>query len=102
MSLCPIDAQWRAAHPLPAIGDGMDKEERGRALVIGGSAFVPGALLLTGEALLRAGKRLPYLIKAAYLSDTDIYNIADYAAWMRRPSGITVPAPSTTTWEMAA
>ena len=55
MSLCPIDAQWRAAHPLPAIGDGMDKEERGRALVIGGSTFVPGALLLTGEALLRAG-----------------------------------------------
>ena len=55
MSLCPIDAQWRAAHPLPTIGDGMDKEERGRALVVGGSAFVPGALLLTGEALLRAG-----------------------------------------------
>lgn len=55
MSLRPIDARWRAAHPLPAIGDGMDKEERGRALVIGGSAFVPGALLLTGEALLRAG-----------------------------------------------
>jgi len=55
MSPCPIDAHWRAAHPLPTIGDGMDKEERGRALVIGGSAFVPGALLLTGEALLRAG-----------------------------------------------
>jgi len=56
-----------------------------------------------GEALLRAGKRLPYLIKAAYLSDDDIYTIADYAAWMRRPSGITVPAPSTTDqWEMAA
>jgi S-DNA-T family DNA segregation ATPase FtsK/SpoIIIE len=56
-----------------------------------------------GEALLRAGKRVPYLIKAAYLTDEQIYNIADYAAWMRRPSGITVPAPSTTTqWEMAA
>jgi S-DNA-T family DNA segregation ATPase FtsK/SpoIIIE len=58
-----------------------------------------------GEALLRAGKRLPYLIKAAYLSDEDIYNIADYAAWMRRPSGITVPAPPlpvTSAWEMAA
>lgn len=50
-----IDARWRAAHPLPGIGDGMDKEERGRALIVGGSAFVPGALLLTGEALLRAG-----------------------------------------------
>ncbi|MDB5705985.1 MAG: NAD(P)H-hydrate dehydratase [Sphingomonas bacterium] len=50
-----IDAAWRAAHPLPGIGDGQDKEERGRALVVGGSAFVPGALRLTGEALLRAG-----------------------------------------------
>ncbi len=50
-----IDARWRAEHPLPEIGAGMDKEERGRALVVGGSAFVPGALLLTGEALLRAG-----------------------------------------------
>jgi S-DNA-T family DNA segregation ATPase FtsK/SpoIIIE len=56
-----------------------------------------------GEALLRAGKKLPYLIKVAYLSDEQIYNIADYAAWLRRPSGITVPAPSTTSqWEMAA
>ena len=56
-----------------------------------------------GAAWLLAEGRLPYRIKAAYLSDTDLYNIADYAAWMRRPSGITTPAPSTTTaWEMAA
>lgn len=55
MSVQGIDARWRAAHPLPEIGDGMDKEERGRVLVVGGSAFVPGALLLTGEAVLRAG-----------------------------------------------
>ena len=50
-----IDAAWRAAHPLPELGGGMDKDERGRALLVGGSAFVPGALLLTGEATLRAG-----------------------------------------------
>jgi S-DNA-T family DNA segregation ATPase FtsK/SpoIIIE len=56
-----------------------------------------------GAAWLLAEGRLPYRIKAAYLSDTDLYNIADYAAWMRRPSGITTPAPSTTNqWEMAA
>jgi S-DNA-T family DNA segregation ATPase FtsK/SpoIIIE len=56
-----------------------------------------------GAAWLLAEGRLPYRMKAAYLSDTDLYNIADYAAWMRRPSGITGPAPSiTTTWEMAA
>lgn len=55
MSARSIDARWRSAHPLPGLGDGLDKEERGRALVVGGSALVPGALLLTGEALLRVG-----------------------------------------------
>jgi len=50
-----IDAAWRAAHPLPRMGDGMDKESRGEALLMGGSLFVPGALLLTGEAALRTG-----------------------------------------------
>lgn len=39
--------------PLPALGE--DKEARGRALVIGGTAFTPGAVLLAGEAALRAG-----------------------------------------------
>jgi len=46
---------WRRAHPLPALGGGLDKEERGRVLLVGGSVFVPGALRLTGEASLRAG-----------------------------------------------
>lgn len=55
-----------------------------------------------GAAWLLADGGIPRRIKAAWLSDTDIYNIADYAAWMRRPSGITVPAPPTIEWEMAA
>ena len=55
MTARPIDAAWRAAHPLPDLGEGQDKDARGQALVMGGSAFVPGALLLTGEALLRVG-----------------------------------------------
>ncbi|MDI6098189.1 FtsK/SpoIIIE domain-containing protein [Actinoplanes sp. NEAU-A12] len=56
-----------------------------------------------GAAWLLAEGGIPRRIKAAYLTDEQIYNIADYAAWMRRPSGITVPAPSTTSqWEMAA
>lgn len=50
-----IDAVWCATHPLPDLGSGKDKDARGQALVMGGSAFVPGALLLTGEALLRVG-----------------------------------------------
>lgn len=41
--------------PLPEPDDGDSKEERGRVLVIGGSAAVPGAVLLAGVAALRVG-----------------------------------------------
>lgn len=39
--------------PLPEPGS--DKEQRGRLLVVGGSATTPGAVRLAGEAALRAG-----------------------------------------------
>ena len=39
--------------PLPAPGS--DKESRGRVLVLGGGRETPGAVLLAGEAALRAG-----------------------------------------------
>lgn len=39
--------------PLPE--PGKDKEARGRVLVVGGTASTPGAVLLAGEAVLRAG-----------------------------------------------
>lgn len=42
-----------ARMPLPPAGG--DKEARGRVLVVGGSAQVPGAVRLAGEAALRAG-----------------------------------------------
>jgi S-DNA-T family DNA segregation ATPase FtsK/SpoIIIE len=38
-----------------------------------------------GAAYLLAEGGFPRRIKAAYLSDADIYAIADYAAWIRRP-----------------
>jgi hydroxyethylthiazole kinase-like uncharacterized protein yjeF len=41
--------------PLPAPDADADKEERGSVLVVAGSATVPGASVLTGEAVLRAG-----------------------------------------------
>ena len=41
--------------PKPALGPNSDKDERGRILVIGGGPDVPGAVLLTGLAALRAG-----------------------------------------------
>jgi S-DNA-T family DNA segregation ATPase FtsK/SpoIIIE len=48
-----------------------------------------------GAAYLLAEGGFPRRIKAAYLSDADIYSIADYAAWLRHPR-------TTTDWEMAA
>ncbi|WP_238147052.1 NAD(P)H-hydrate dehydratase [Rhizorhabdus dicambivorans] len=51
----PLDAAWRAAHPLPDHESHADKNMRGRVLLVGGSMFVPGALGLTGEAVLRSG-----------------------------------------------
>ncbi|WP_330465139.1 FtsK/SpoIIIE domain-containing protein [Micromonospora zamorensis] len=55
-----------------------------------------------GAAYLLAEGGVPRRIKAAYLTDTDIYNIADYAAWTRRPTGTSTPAVNPTEWEMAA
>ena len=51
----PLDAIWRAAHSLPDPSHAGDKNSRGRVLLVGGSMFVPGALRLTGEAVLRSG-----------------------------------------------
>jgi ADP-dependent NAD(P)H-hydrate dehydratase len=53
--MIPLDRAWLAAHPLPQPGADTDKNKRGRVLAAGGSATVPGALRLTGEAALRAG-----------------------------------------------
>lgn len=51
----PLDEAWLDAHPLPVHGGDTDKNSRGRVLLAGGAAMVPGALRLTGEAALRAG-----------------------------------------------
>jgi ADP-dependent NAD(P)H-hydrate dehydratase len=50
-----VDAALLATMPLPRHGADADKDDRGRVLVIGGSRAVPGALLLSGVAALRAG-----------------------------------------------
>lgn len=41
--------------PLPRPDERGDKEERGRVLVVGGAAEMPGAVVLAGVAALRAG-----------------------------------------------
>ena len=65
-----IDSDWLADHPLPPIAAGSDKNRRGRVLLIGGAEFVPGALRLSGEAVLRAGagKLQMATVKAAAMS----------------------------------
>jgi len=50
-----LDRGWLVANPLPGVEQETNKNARGRVLVAGGSNSVPGGLLLTGEAALRAG-----------------------------------------------
>jgi len=50
-----LDTGWLKAHPLPAHADDVDKNERGKLLVIGGSRRVPGGVGLAAEAAFRAG-----------------------------------------------
>lgn len=51
----PLDETWLRRHPLPQPPAHATKNDRGRVLLVGGAEFVPGALRLTGEAVLRAG-----------------------------------------------
>lgn len=50
-----IDEDFLRAHPLPAHDGEVDKDARGRVLVVGGSREVPGGVLLASVAALRAG-----------------------------------------------
>ena len=50
-----VTAGLLSAWPLPGPPDDGDKHDRGLVVVIGGSAQVPGAVLLAGMAALRAG-----------------------------------------------
>lgn len=50
-----LDSNWLRDHPLPPPHPHADKNSRGRVFMIGGCAKVPGGLLLTAEAALRAG-----------------------------------------------
>ncbi|HYE07446.1 MAG TPA: NAD(P)H-hydrate dehydratase [Planctomycetota bacterium] len=50
-----VDDRRLRAWPLPVLARDCDKEDRGRLLVIAGSAPMPGAAVLVAEAALRAG-----------------------------------------------
>lgn len=51
----PLDTAWLKANPLPEHHDNIDKNERGRVLVVGGCRRVPGGTRLIAEAAFRAG-----------------------------------------------
>jgi ADP-dependent NAD(P)H-hydrate dehydratase len=50
-----VDEALLRGMPLPRHRDGEDKNQRGRVAVIGGSAEIPGGVLLASVAALRAG-----------------------------------------------
>ncbi|HUD29687.1 MAG TPA: NAD(P)H-hydrate dehydratase [Novosphingobium sp.] len=50
-----LDGAWIRANPLPQPQGEVDKNSRGRVLVVGGCLDVPGGVRLTAEAALRAG-----------------------------------------------
>lgn len=55
MNLQEIDARFLRENPLPLPEKDGDKQERGRVLIIAGSAEIPGAALLSALGALRAG-----------------------------------------------
>ena len=55
MSNGAITSEFLSRIPLPQPSEDGDKDQRGRVLVIAGSASVPGAALLAATAALRAG-----------------------------------------------
>ncbi|MEO6093062.1 MAG: NAD(P)H-hydrate dehydratase [Novosphingobium sp.] len=61
----PLDSDWLRDNPLPQPPRGADKNARGRVFMIGGCTRVPGGLLLTAEAALRAGAGKVQLATAA-------------------------------------
>lgn len=55
MNAIEVTLELLQSMPIPSPAGGMDKDKRGRVLLIAGSALSPGASVLAGEAALRAG-----------------------------------------------
>ncbi len=55
MSGHSVTAEFLGRHPLPLPFGEVDKDARGRVVVVGGNREVPGAVLLTAVSALRAG-----------------------------------------------
>ncbi len=87
-----VTRAWLGRHPLPRPNATGDKEQRGQVLVVGGSAKVPGAVLLAGVAALRAGAGKLQLATVAS---------ASIALGVAVPESLVVGLPQTRTGEIA-
>lgn len=76
--------------PLPS--PGQDKEERGCALVVGGSRRTPGAVLLAAEAALRAGAGKVQVVTVASVAT---------AVAVALPEALVAAGPETAAGELA-
>lgn len=60
-----VDEAWLRANPLPPLHGAVDKDGRGRVLLAGGGAEVPGGVMLAALAAMRAGAGKLQLATAA-------------------------------------
>ncbi len=82
----------RPTHLLPRADDSHGKESRGSVLVVGGSAEIPGAVLLAGTAALRVG--------AGKLQLASVVSIAPWLA-LAMPEARVLPLPEAPEGEIA-
>jgi hydroxyethylthiazole kinase-like uncharacterized protein yjeF len=88
----PLDRARLRRLRLPEPDSEGDKEDRGRVLVIGGGAAVPGAIVLSGIAALRAGAGK---LQLATTRDVSI------VAGMTVPEAMVIPLPAGRKGEIA-
>jgi ADP-dependent NAD(P)H-hydrate dehydratase len=88
----PLDRARLRRMRLPEPDSEGDKEDRGRVLVIGGGAAVPGAIVLAGIAALRAGAGK---LQLATTRDASI------VGGMTVPEAMVIPLPAGRTGEIA-
>lgn len=88
----PLDRARLRRMRLPEPDSEGDKEDRGRVLVIGGGASVPGAIVLAGLAALRAGAGK---LQLATIRDASI------VAGMTVPEAMVIPLPAGRKGEIA-
>lgn len=92
-ALAPLDVALLRRLPLPDPDAASDKDARGRVLLVGGARQVPGAILLSAEAALRAG--------AGKLQVATVAALAPHLA-LAMPEALVMPLPESGTGDLSA